>query len=126
VSPQSRHRTTTAPSPTDTDAPVRADERIAAPRGADCSRREQIRDLVRLETALADRLAESVTDPALRKRIAAASINVGAIEAFFLNHPRARSAEDERLWLEAAEHWLAIHVSALRGLEYEAEVLGFL
>jgi hypothetical protein len=79
-----------------------------------------------LETALADKLAETVTDGALRKRIAAASINIGAIEPFFLNHPLVRSAEDEQLWLEAAEHWLAIHVSVLRGLEYEAEVLGFL
>ena len=105
---------------------MRADERATVSRGADCIRREQIRSLIRLETALADRLAETVTDYALRKRIAAASINVGAIEAFFLNHPRLRSADDERLWLEAAEHWLAIHVSALRGLEYEAEVLGFL
>ena len=68
---------------------------------------------------MATRLCEAVTNPGLRKRLAGASLNIAAVEVFFLNADRAAS-NDEDQWLDIAEHWLAVHTSALRGLEFEA------
>ena len=67
---------------------------------------------------MATRLCEAVTNPGLRKRLAGASLNIAAVEVFFLNADRAAS-NDEDQWLDIAEHWLAVHTSALRGLEFE-------
>lgn len=85
----------------------------------DTARREHLRRQARSEAATADRLCETVTDPGLRKRIAAASLNITAVEVFFLNPARASSGEDDQ-WFDVAEHWLAVHTSVLRGLEFEA------
>ena len=68
---------------------------------------------------MATRLCETLTDPGLRKRLAGASLNIAAVEVFFLNADRA-PANDEDQWLDIAEHWLAVHTSAIRGLEFEA------
>ena len=81
-------------------------------------RREYLRHLIQSEVATATRLCEAVTDPGLRKRIAGASLNIAAVEVFFLNADRV-PAHDEDQWLDIAEHWLVVHTSALRGLEFE-------
>jgi hypothetical protein len=83
------------------------------------SRREHLRRRIRSEVAMATRLCEAVTNPGLRKRLAGASLNIAAVEVFFLNADRAAS-NDEDQWLDIAEHWLAVHTSALRGLAFEA------
>jgi hypothetical protein len=82
-------------------------------------RREHLRRQIRSEVSTAARLCEAVTDPGLRKRLAGASLNIAAVEVFFLNADRG-PADGEDQWLDIAEHWLAVHTSALRGLEFEA------
>ena len=81
-------------------------------------RREQLRRQIRSEASTADRLCEAVTDSGLRKRISAASINLAAVEEFFLN-TAGLPAHQGLAWLDVAEHWLAVHTSVLRGLEFE-------
>jgi hypothetical protein len=82
-------------------------------------RREYLRRRIRSEVSTATRLCEALTDPGLRKRLAGASLNLAAVEVFFLNADRG-SAHDEDPWLDIAEYWLAVHTGALRGLESEA------
>jgi hypothetical protein len=82
-------------------------------------RREHLRRRIRSEVSTATRLCEAVADPRLRKRLARVSLNIAAVEVFFLNAERG-SAHDEDQWLDIADHWLAVHTSALRGLEFEA------
>lgn len=82
-------------------------------------RRDYLRRLIRSEVSTATRLCEAATDPGLRKGLAGVSLNIAAVEVFFLNHDRA-SAHDEDQWLDIAEHWLVVHTSALRGLAFEA------
>ena len=81
-------------------------------------RREHLRRQIRSEVSAATRLCEAVADPGLRKRFAGVSLNIAAVEVFFLNGDRG-PAQDEDQWLDIAEHWLVVHTSALRGLEFE-------
>ena len=85
----------------------------------DVVRRDNLRCRIRSEASAADRLCEAVADPGLRKRIAAASMNIAAVEVFCLTAARL-PAHEETSWLDVAEHWLAVHTSVLRGLEFEA------
>ena len=85
----------------------------------DLVRREHLRRRIRSEVSTADRLCEAVTNPGLRKRIAVVSINLAAVEVYFLNAARL-PAHDEDGWLDVADHWLALHTTVLRGLEFEA------
>lgn len=82
-------------------------------------RREYLRRRIRSEVSTATRLCEAVTDPGLGKRLAGVSLNIAAVEVFFLN-PDPVPAHHEDQWLDIAEHWLVVHTSALRGLEFEA------
>jgi hypothetical protein len=88
-------------------------------RMVDVVRRENLRRHVQSETSAADRLCETVSDAGLRKRLAAASMNIAAVEVFFLNAARSPAHEEDQ-WLDVAEHWLVVHTSVLRGLEFEA------
>ena len=90
----------------------------------DVVRRDDLRQRIGAETATAGRLCEAVTDCELRKRIARISLNIEAVEVYFLDRISHRSAVDEERWLDIANDWLAIHVSVLRGLQYEATVAG--
>jgi hypothetical protein len=85
----------------------------------DVARRERLRRLIQSEAATADRLCAAVTTSELRQRASAVSINITAVEVFFLNANRL-PAHDEERWLDAAEHWLAVHMTVLRGLAIEA------
>jgi hypothetical protein len=85
----------------------------------DVTRREQLRRRIGSAVSMADRLCEAVTNPGLRKRISAVSINITAVEVFFLD-VAPLPAHEEKRWLGVAEHWLAVHTSVLRGCEFEA------
>jgi hypothetical protein len=85
----------------------------------DAARREHLRRQIQSAASTADRLCEAVTDPGLRKRLVGASLNIAAVEVFFLNADQTPPGEDDQ-WLDVAEHWLAVHTSVLRGLELEA------
>ena len=50
---------------------------------------------------MATRLCEAVTNPGMRKRLAGASLNIAAVEVFFLRADRAAS-NDEDQWLDIA------------------------
>jgi len=80
-------------------------------------RRQELRLIVRGETARADRLARCVTDPQLKRRITLASVRIAEIESSFLDQLDDRSPSQEGFWLDNAEALLELQLTELTHLE---------
>ena len=86
----------------------------------DTIRRQELRFIVRGETARADRLARRVTDKQLKRRIMLASARIAEIESSFLDQLDDRHPSQEACWLDNAEAILEMRLTELGRLEVAA------